>query len=258
MTEKDQIHTLLADLAGEDPPVDIDLDRQIQRGRRRGRWRTASFAVAAVAVPAVLVSGFLAFRPDNGRSDAPVADPGTPWTTAKPPSVRTTTLPPGGKVPGGKQTSASTEKSRALRAQFVALVPEIADTPGGRLFDMEFIGGPRSSTHAGADWQWPDGNQVTVDIVVGRRGNVPPECTGTTGSTPCTEVRHLPDGSIAYLHTYTVWGGDGHAYAVRLDRADGVSVSVSSAAQKPKGAKHDAPLSLKRVLEIAQKVTVKP
>jgi hypothetical protein len=45
---------------------------------------------------------------------------------------------------------------------------------------------------------------------------------------------------------------------VRLpsDRPDGTS--VSSSAWKPKGAKHDAPLSLERVLEIAQKISVKP
>ncbi len=170
--------------------------------------------------------------------------------------------PAGGKPlnSGDKGTFSPTKKSKALRAQVVTLIPELAQTPGGRLFDMEEVGGPDDGTvHAGSDWRWPaQANQVTVDVVVGRRGHVSPVCDGATGSTPCTEVRRLPNGSTAYLHAFTVFGGTGHGYSVRLDRSDGISVTVDSAAQKPKDATHDAPLSLERVLEIAQKITCNP
>jgi hypothetical protein len=246
MTEKDQIHTLLTDLAGEDPPVDIDLDRQIERGQRRVRRRTAAVCVAALAIPAVLVGGIVTLRPDGNRSDAPVASPGTPTT---PSTVR----------PPGKEKVASTEGSRALLAQVRSVIPELADTPGARLYDMEMVLGTEDTLHAGADWIWPkEANQVTVDVEVGRHGTVPPVCDGKTGRNACTEVRQLPGGSTAYLHAYIVPGTQGHGYGVRLDRPDGFSVSINSAAQKSKGAKHDAPLSLERVLEIAQQITVKP
>ena len=247
MNEKDQIHTLLTDLAGQDPPVDIDLDRQIHRGQARVRRRTAAACVAALAIPAVIVGGIVTLRPDAGGSDAPVASPGTPTDTP-----RTMRLP-------GKEKVASTASSKALLAEVRRLIPELAETPGGRLYDMEMAIGDEDTLHAGSDWIWPkEQNQVTVDVEVGRHGSLRGPCDGMTGANTCTEVRHLPDGSTAYLHAFIVPGTVGHGYAVRLDRPDGISVSVSSAAQKSKSAKHDAPLSLARVLEIAQKVTVKP
>ena len=252
MTEKDQIHTLLADLAGEDPPVDIDLDRQIKRGQRRVRLRTAAVWVAALAIPAVLVGGIVTLRPDGNRSDAPVASPGTP-TGKLPDGVVSTIRKP------GKQNVASTELSRALLAEVRKVIPELAATPGARLYNMEMMLGTEDTLHAGADWVWPKpANQVTVDVEVGRHGTVPPVCDGMTGRNRCTEVRRLPGGSTAYLHTYIVPATQGHAYDVRLDRPDGFSVTVSSAALKPKGATHDAPLSLERVLEIAQRITIRP
>jgi hypothetical protein len=240
MTEKDQIHTLLADLAGEDPPVDIDLDQQIRLGRRRNRYRTAALCVTAVAVPAVLLGGILTLRPDNTGSTAPAAT-----TNSSPPLPNRTVTKPDVQ---------STTKSQALRAQVLKFIPEIRQTPGGRIFDMEF-GDPMGSIHAGADWIWQEqANQVTISVVVARRGTEVP-CGGPNR---CTQIRTLPDGSTAYLSTYIVPNSEGHSYDVRLDRPDGTSVSVSSSALKPKGAKHDAPLSLNRVLEIAQQITVKP
>jgi hypothetical protein len=261
MNEKDQIHTLLTDLAGQDPPVDIDLDRQIERGQARVRRRTVTLCVAAVAVSAVAVGGIVTFRPDANGSDAPAAGPSTPTAPVTLPDGTTVTPLQSGQPPSlGPASSGSTEKSRALLTQFRSLAPELTRTPDARIFDEQEIGrtgeGP---IHAGYDWVWPaDANQVTVAVDVGRRGTVPPVCDGRTGPNRCTEVRKLPDGSTAYLNAYTPPGTFGHCYDVRLDRADGFSITVSSAAYKLKGAKHDAPLSLKRVLEIAQKITVKP
>lgn len=260
MNEKDQIHTLLTDLAGQDPPVDIDLDRQIQRGQTHVRRRTAATCLAALAIPAVIVGGIVTLRPNTNGSNAPAAGPGTPVVTVRLPDGTVTTMPsPNARLPFGKASSDSTQKSRALLTQFRSLAPELAETPGFRLFDMRDIGGPTDGAiHAGYDWIWEgEANQVTVGVVVGPRGKVPPVCDRTTGPEPCNEIRHLPDGSTAYLRSYLVPGG-GHSYEVLLVHPDGTSVSVFSAAQKPKGAKHDAPLSLARVLEIAQKITVKP
>jgi len=267
MTEKDQIHTLLADLAGEDPPVDIDLDRQIERGRRRVRRRSFTTGVAALAVAAVTVGGIATFRSDGDRSEPPVAGQGTPTADPTRPTPSSIRLPDGtvvtpvqrGETPFGNFSDDSTEGSRALLAQVRSVIPELADTPGARLYDMEMVLGTEDTLHAGADWIWPkEANQVTVDVEVGRHGTVPPVCDGKTGRNACTEVRQLPGGSTAYLHAYIVPGTQGHGYGVRLDRPDGFSVSINSAAQKSKGAKHDAPLSLERVLEIAQQITVKP
>jgi len=242
MTERDQIHTLLADLAGQDPPVDIDLDRQIERGRAKVRRRTITVCVAAVALTAVAVGGIVTFRPDTDRSQAPATRPSTP------------TAPATSRDEG---SSGSTELSHALLAQLQSLAPELAQTPGYRLYDMQ--DSAEGPIHASFDWIWTaPPNQVTVAVDVGRRDSVRPVCDWPKGSTPCKEARHLPDGSIAYLNTYIVPDTVGHAYDVRLDRPDGISVTVTSAAYKLKGAKHDAPLSLERVLEIARKITVKP
>ena len=261
MNEKDQIHTLLTDLAGQDPPVDIDLDRQIQRGQARVLRRTVTLCVAAVAVSAVAVGGIVTFRPDTNGSDAPAAGPSTPTAPVTLPDGTTVTPLQSGQPPSfATASSGSTEKSRALLAQFQSLAPELAQTPDARIFDEQAIGrSGEGPIRAGFDWVWPaDANQVTVVVEVGRRGTVTPVCDGKTGPNRCTEVRKLPDGSTAYLHAYSPPGTVGHGYDVRLDRPDGFSVSISSAAYKLKGAKHDAPLSLERVLEIARKITVKP
>jgi hypothetical protein len=141
MTEKDQIHTLLADLAGEDPPVDIDLDRQIQRGQRRVRRRTVAICLTALAVPVIFAGGIVALRPDSNRSDAPAADSGTPTVSSTTPRM--------------EEHTGSTEKSRALLAQVRSVIPELADTPGARMYDMEMVLGTEDTLHAGADWLWP-------------------------------------------------------------------------------------------------------
>jgi hypothetical protein len=78
-----------------------------------------------------------------------------------------------------------------------------------------------------------------------------------TGPEHCTDIRQLADGSTAYLHEYDVPRG-GHSYDVRLVRADKVEVYVGSGASIPPGDSHRAPLSLERVLEIAQAITVMP
>ncbi len=249
MTEKDQIHTLLADLAGQDPPVDIDLDRQIQQAQAHVRRRTVTLCVAAVAVSAVAVGGIVTFRPADQRSDVPVASP-TPSVAV--PHQRIT--------PPSTPDIISSDRSRALLAQVKSVVPEFADLPKAKFLNFEVGTGPDASLSASAVWTYPNDNEVSITISVGSRDSGPFVCDGMTGINACTEIEHLPDGSIAYLRSSLspVQGYDGNSYEVRLDRPDGIRVNVSSSATKPTGTEHDAKLSLARVLEIARKITVKP
>jgi hypothetical protein len=255
MTEKDQIHTLLADLAGQDPPVDIDLDRQIHRGQARVRRRTVSLCVAAVAVTAVAVGGIVTFRPDTNGSNAPAAGRTTPAPAI--PTWATTNLR---SLPHTTPDLIPTDRSRALLAQVKSVVPEFADLPEAKFLNFEVGTGADASLNTSAIWTYPGDNEVSITVDVGPRDSAAPVCEGTTGINACTEIRQLPDGSTAYLLSSLspTKSDNGHAYLVRLDRPDGISVNVSSAAMKPIGTEHDAKLSLARVLEIAQKITVKP
>jgi len=250
MTEKSQIHTLLADLADQPSPVDIDVDRQIQLGRRRHRRRlTAALCTAGIAVPAVLVGGVLTLRPSPG-TDAP-AVAATPSVSPVTPS--TIRLP-------GEEAVRSTETSKALLAEVGRLIPELAQLEGARQFDMEMRRGDKRSIHAGTDliYEGQGGGQVTVSVVVASKGEWR-ACKSLTGFEPCTRIEKLPDGSTAYLRTYIVPSTIGHAYEVTLAKPDGTGVTVSSAAYRPKGSQApDAPLSLDRVLEIALQITIKP
>jgi hypothetical protein len=262
MNENDQIRTLLADLADDAPPMDIDVDRQMQRGRRRHRRRIVTSAVTVVAASAALLGGLSALRPDGTPAEVPVA--GTTTDHLLPSNVR------------------STEKSRALLAEFERLTPELAPL-GKHAFDFQT--GQRSLV-AGGDWSYTvkdRSTRVTVSVQVGvHKGDggtsVPPSCQGSnrtptcvtdngahvpkvcetkTGPNACTDIRKLPDGSTAYLHEYDVAGG-GHSYDVRLVRTDKVEVYVGSGAATVPGDTHTAPLSLTRVLEIARGITVTP
>jgi steroid delta-isomerase-like uncharacterized protein len=160
----------------------------------------------------------------------------------------------------GKRAATSTERSRALLDEVRRLVPEIGQLDRPRLFDFEFAHGPDTrQVTAGADRTYPGVGQITVHIAVSSRGEWRLPCTGLTGGEPCTRIEKFPDGSTAYLRTYTVPATVGHAYDVTLVKPDGTGVSVSSAAYRPEGAEMpDAPLSLDRVLEIARQITVTP
>jgi predicted ester cyclase len=167
-------------------------------------------------------------------------------------------LPPG--EPPMKRTDTSTARSRALLDEVRRLVPEIGQLDRPRLFDFEFAHGPRTrQVMAGADRTYPGIGQITVHIAVSSQGEWRLPCTGPTGGEPCTRIEEFPDGSTAYLRTYTVPATVGHGYDVTLVKPDGTGISVSSAAYRPEGADMpDAPLSLDRVLEVARQITVTP
>jgi predicted ester cyclase len=163
-------------------------------------------------------------------------------------------------APGGLRTTGSTERSRALLSEVTRLVPEIGLLDRPRMFDFEdALGTGRRQVIAGAERTYPGVGQITVHIAVSPPGEGRLPCTGEAGNEPCTRIEKLPDGSTAYLRTYTVPATVGHAYECGLVRRDGTVVSVSSAAYRPEGAKMpDAPLSLDRVLEIARLITTTP
>lgn len=154
----------------------------------------------------------------------------------------------------------STERSRALLEEVIRLIPEIDDLDRPRLFDFEFAPGPeRRQVAAGADRTYPGLGQITVHIAVSSPGEWRLPCTPGSSGEPCTQIEEFPDGSTAYLATYTVPDTVGHAYAVTLVKPDGTGVSVSSAAYRPEHADMpDAPLSLERVLEVARQITITP
>lgn len=259
MTEKDQIHTLLADLAGEDPPVDIDLDRQIHLGRRRTRHRTIALCVTAVAVPAVLLGGVLTLGPD-GDAIGPSAGPGTPSlkppTPSKLPTAAVRDLAPWVQW---DNPGRSTEKSRALGAELEQLVPEIRAIKGARSFDRQpsVKGQPVEFLAAGVDLTIPDVKTVTLSLEVGAKANMVPQCEGRTGVNACTEIRKLPGGVTAYLKKYSIPDTKVQGVGVTLDRPDGTRVNFWNGTMSKDG-KLPTPLDLARVLEVAQQVTVRP
>jgi hypothetical protein len=252
MTEKDQIHTLLADLAEEDSPVDIDLDRQIRRGRRRAHRHTAGLCVTAVTVPAVLLGGILALRPAvDGDSQAA----GTPSNTVA------TTVQTSRPI---AENTRSTAKSRALLAQLRQLTPELWQGPGKgkgyKPYDYEVSKSAMSPgvLHATLVWSVLKVSQFTVGVDVGHESKVNQQTCGTSSTPKCTEVRHLADGSIAYLRHSPI-PNNGYDDQVSLKRPDGILINVHNAADLVQGmVMLDVPLNLERLLEIARQVTVMP
>jgi hypothetical protein len=159
---------------------------------------------------------------------------------------------------------ASTEKSRALRAEMERLVPEIRAIEGARTFDwyesVRF--GPtakrpdRECLRAGSDRSGGDAeSQVTLVIEVGTKTSLVPTCSGLTGINRCTEIRKLPGGAIAYLKRYSIPETLVQGTGVTLDRPDGVRINVWNGTISEDG-QQPTPLDLARVLEVAQGVTV--
>ncbi|TWD79692.1 hypothetical protein FB561_0756 [Kribbella amoyensis] len=241
MTDKDSVHLLLADLVEEPPPVAIDVDEQIRRGQRRRLRHLVTVGVAAASVPVVLLGAFLAIRPTD---EQPVTA-ATPTASASSPRENSAT---------------STESSRALLAEMQQLIPEIRQLDKPTLYDYEFRQGPAErEIVAGADRIYEGIGQITVDIRVSSKSATRQPCSVRPNFEPCTRITSFPDGTTAYLWTYTVPATVGRAYEVQLIKADGTGVSVSSAAQRPKNAAMpDAPLSLDRVLEIARQIKTTP
>jgi hypothetical protein len=247
---KTEVRRLLDELTADQPEPTDDLNRLIDRGRRRGRVRTAAAGALGLTLAVGLTGGVLALRPD--ASDLPAA--GQPSAvTAKEPTQR------------APFTSKSTQKSKELARQLQHLAPEIGQIPGARMLDEQlFMPEPDGSrtwlVRAGSGWRYPVGkaeNIVDLTVEVGAAGQVPSVCDGMTpGVNQCTEVRRLPDGSTAYIHNFTAQGG--HQYDVRLVRPDNTWVFVGSGAQMPPGSTHDAPVPAERVLEIAQQITIRP
>lgn len=249
-----EVRNLLDELTTDQPGSPDDLDQLIARGRRRGRIRNGAAGAISLALAAGLTGGALAIRPDaNGQ---PVAD-----LPSNAPAVSEPVTPVNPEDITWRQTS--TQKSKDLARELRRLAPEIGQVPGARLSDRESFrpdGTPDRNLHAESLWMYRVGdlrNSVHLSVEVGETDNVPAVCDGMEpGVNQCTEVRRLADGSTAYIHNYTAGGA--HQYEVHLALADDTRVYVGSGAQMPPGSTHDAPVSAARVLEIAQRITVRP
>jgi hypothetical protein len=260
------IRTLLHDLAGDEPPVAVDLDRQIARGRRRQQTHRLAAAGTSVALVAVLVVGVIALRPGSGAVDdlgaAGRAGAGTP-------NLPPVSTPRVADLP----TDVSTARSKALRAELERLAPELGSLPDARSYDFVWSDGKKPTPHLSAgraenDSQGGRSRSVAVEVgdraagvrvvtVCEKAGTPPPSGPGTPVG---CQVRELPDGSIAFISEFTADGGDStaiarHEVGVRLVRPDNIEVYVGSAQQ---GSTDAPPLTLARALEIAQALTVTP
>jgi hypothetical protein len=246
------LRTMLARLADEPPPVDIDLDRQIVEGRRRVRRRNLLGGLAGV-VALGLLGGLVASQAFQTADGPPQpADQPTPSEPIKPPGVISNGL-------------VSTARSQALAAQFAQAAPEVTRIPGAVLKNAESLnpdGTPAGWLWAGAHWTYPAGsaaNSVDLTVEVAKAGGlVPRVCDGMDATPPhrCSEVRPLADGSTAFIRDSAALGG--HQYSVRLVRPNGTQVYVGAGAQMLPGSTHDSVVGRDRVVEIAQQITATP
>jgi hypothetical protein len=248
------LRTMLARLTDQQPPVDIDPDRQIADGRRRVRRRNLLGGLAGVV--ALGLFGGLAARLASQTADGPPQPAGepTPSDPIEPPGVIS-------------YKDVSTARSQALGAQFAQVVaPEIARVPGAVLGDCERMnpdGTPAGWLWAGAGWRYPAGSatnmvDLTVEVANASWRVLPRVCEGMDAppADRCSEVRTLADGSTAFIRDSTALGG--HQYSVRIARPNGTQVVVFSSAQIPPGSTHDSVVGRDRVVEIAQQITVTP
>jgi hypothetical protein len=250
-----ELRTMLARLADEAPPVEIDLARQIAEGRRRVRRRNLIGGLAGI-VALGLLGGLVATTALQTADDTP--QPAGQPTPSEPSQPQ--------KVSSGKVKIMSTARSQALAAQLALLAPDITRVPGAVRNDGEDLntdGTPRGHLRAAAVWTYPatdsatNSVDLTVEVATGNE-RVPTVCDGMDGPPAhrCSEVRTLTDGSTAFIHDYTALGGNQHE--VRLVRPNGTQVYVGSGAQMPPGSTHDSLIARDRVVEIAQQITVLP
>lgn len=252
---KTTVRTMLDDLTADQPEPTDDLDRLIARGRRRSRTRTAAVGALSLTLAVGLTGGVLALR--SGGHDQPIA--GQPSSSAP----ASTTPPPESFLAQNSYKTKTTERSKELAGLLQRLAPEIGQLPGAQVSSHELFrpdGSAAGHLHAEGVWTYrvaDESNMVSLTVDVGAAGRVSRVCDGMTpGVNQCTEVRHLPNGSTAYIHNSTAQGG--HQYSVRLVRPDGTWVYVGSGAQMPPGSTHDSPLSAARILEVAQQITTQP
>lgn len=247
MTDNRQIHDLLTELVDTAPPVDIDVDHQIRRGRRRQlRRRTAALAAAAVAVPAVALGGLHLLQMPNQSTPAPAAS----------------TTPDENMRPNRYDALTSTAKSKELLAEVRRLTPELAKQPDKahnyRPYDYQLTKeGKLDSIHVTLDWTVSGVSQITVAVEIGSGDPIRRTCE-PKGPSACTEVRNLPGGAIAYIRSGNVPNNKGHYADVTLERPDGSRINVGNAAYLSPEATVDAPYGVERLLQIAQQITVRP
>ncbi|WP_328990740.1 hypothetical protein OG394_31180 [Kribbella sp. NBC_01245] len=253
MTEKAEVQTLFAELTDHDPLLDIDVDAQITRGKRRVHRRTAALVTAALAVPALAIGGVQTLR----QTDTPVAVAELPGV-----HIDTPTLPP--TVPELMEgpDGPGTAKTRALMAELIRLTPEYAEDLRKTGYEQSWsLGDPgwRPTRHLSVGTQ-VDGKQVHPELKVsvahrpsGSRAQ--PICDSLAAPNKCSDIRRLPDGAIAFLDVdVNTLVQKVTTIGTRLVHPDGFEVSVSSMSigDTPN------PLTLARTLEIARGIATTP
>jgi hypothetical protein len=239
------VRAMLADLAG-DPPVGIDLDRQISRGRRRVmRRRTGAMAGAVTAVLCV-AAGSVALAPADSSARLTIGTRPRATELIRPWPAHTPSLPPSlwcaegePQIPRVDPTtmmpSPSTARSKALATELAAGLTGV-EAPEGRIFreDSEFYDGrcrPMYVATATVNHYIRVGNQdrwlyisaaidKKPDFVDARRR----ACLDQRHDrSRCLGVHHLPGGSTLYL--VHLWSGP---YFVQIVRPDGTEIDVTS------------------------------
>jgi hypothetical protein len=271
-----RIRTLLADLAGGDPPVGIDLDRQITRGRRRLRYRRMSAIGLAFTAVLAVASGAATLLPRDNSAPLPVAT-GRPTVSilprqSKPPALPASLWCAKGEMPLPRDVdptklmhAPSTGRSRALAAEVAARLSGVA-VPRGQVArrNSEFYDPrcrPLYVVTAEVDNYVRVGNEdrwlhlsAAVDkkpdfVDANRRACLDPK----HNRSHCLGIQHLPDGSTAYL--VSQWFGGNF---VQIVRADGTEISVTSGYQTgPNDSPRQGnPYTFDVLLDVAKHITV--
>jgi hypothetical protein len=254
------VRTLLADLAGGDPPVGIDVDRQILRGRRRIRHRRLGAAGVAFTAVLAVASGAATLLPRDNSAPLPAAT-----------AVRCSLLshdPRAALLPGQRIFDVSTPRSRALARQLDAQTPGTVD-PHLRFGDQEAFDRdcrPQHEVMAGAVHVYRIGGKtyhLSFQAEVAGPEHLPvvsrSACRAPGHAVPgevCLDVRRLPDGSTAYLIRSRMTAGrfDVIRHSAQILYPDGTQFTVLASVT---GAGTN-PISAERLLDIARHITVTP
>ncbi len=252
------LRELFNELVEDQPQHAIDLDRQIVRGRRRARYRTAGATGLVAAGVLGIAATAVVLRPDGTPSQIAGQPSPTPEATVR-------TFGGSEDAPGVTSTryDRSTELSRLLAAQLRQLAPELAGSSqytmsdaqgrrGGQFvpqvwagFDVTFDGLPDPATVFRAKV-----GDASQDVEVICTSMEPVEGKGFCSATE----RTLPDGRVARLYAYQDAGVVRRG--VRLVRPDGVRVVLEVGMIVPPGTTPIPAVSADRLLEIAQGITV--
>lgn len=258
MTDR-EVHTLLANLVDQDPPVDVDVDLQLARGRRRARRRTALVVVGALALPLAAVTGTYAVTQHQAEpivlGSPPLDLPGEP--VAKAPTFPWG-LPEGLDLPSDKDSPQSKQLARQLRQ----LTPELKKYPRVRVNQFGWYGNSGLTPHHSAVADHKPGGPAElvvahVEMADRKAGfGTPWVCESEYGNDPCDAIRKLPDGSYAFVKSIADKTAIEHG--VRLVRPDGTQITIISVVRFPYPNVTKPVLSPKRLIEIASGITVKP